>query len=133
MNNSISINVDLISTIQFRSRTPSTYLWREETPEVRGFFNRVKTKTIPAGWYDSSYSEGSYWSKVTLSTNELLSKYISLDYDPDKGEIYNKPVVIVNLGHKQSITERFKTNEEATTWIENLKSLTKITFDVIYY
>ena len=43
-NNSISFNVDLISTIQFRSRTPSNYLWREETPEVRGFFNKVKTR-----------------------------------------------------------------------------------------
>jgi hypothetical protein len=120
----VHFKLDSITRITLVKRKPSEYYWAEARPEKRGFFGLIQLqKALPAGW---TYSNNDRYSLA----DDILC-YHWYGFDEAKNEIYNKPYVEIRLLEKGEIHHRFKSDEEAMAWIDEIVAQAKSKFVVI--
>lgn len=131
-------NVDNIDYINFIPRSKSEYEWYPALPRKTFLYFFTDYKAVEAGWSDSA--RGSRVSEIWLKRHGYI--YVSptkgniVDYDggdlkvTPNGSWDNKSYVYVRT--KETDHSRYFDNDEnALTWIDDLKSMTKSKFSII--
>ncbi len=108
-------DVNEIKSITLTFEKEADYKWRGEIPAkpkyLLGFIPWGKTKVKPACWVDSVG-----WTR----TDEKFKSYEWYRIQEFPKMVFEKPTVYLNLGYKNSYTQRFETNEEAQEWVDEL-------------
>ena len=108
--NQLRINPQTVTHIKIDDLEATGFIWRDETPVKKVFFNLI---TVDYGW------EGSYWYQGNPgSYTDKIDTLKSYMRDIG-GEIYFLPSVSVFCGEKKMKTKHFETVEEAKEYATN--------------
>lgn len=122
-------DVDQIVGVKFFPERPERFIWVEATPEERILFGLIKWRSaVPAGFLNEGYFD------QRIYTEDELKGYGYNVYSWDKrihDRVCNKPYVTVYLSHGLEVSKRFRTDEEAELWIDELKAASGKTFEII--
>ena len=120
----VHFKLDSITRITLVKRKPSEYYWADARPEKRGLFGLIRLQeALPAGW--------TYSNDERYSLADDILRYKWYGFDEAKNEIYNKPYVEIRLLEQGEICHRFKSDEEAITWIDDIVAQAGSKFIVI--
>ena len=112
-------------------RESDSYEWVNAVPEKRIFFGMIEIKpATPAGFLDLSSWRGSIY------TAEEMIGYGYKVYSTEErinSRICHKPRVRVYLSHELTVDKVFETNQEAQTWIDELKLTSGKTFETVIH
>lgn len=127
----ILFDLDKVTTIDFTKESLTSYIWQEEIPSrqlhIFGFIPFGKTSKIPAGWVPEDNYE---WDVKT--ENDLRGCFwYRLDMKDKK--VYDRANVEVHLGFKETISQSFDSDEEASEWVHELNELSGKNFVSVKY
>jgi hypothetical protein len=126
-------NLKDITSITFYPVKKLDYKWYEYSPKVTKFFG-LKTihREQAPGWCNrggrESYSDYyGYWMGGRESTEHLeeYGKFFLGDMDKKEGDWFEQASVYINKRGQDSLQRKFKSNEEAMQWVEELKDNVK--------
>jgi hypothetical protein len=124
-------DVNEIIGIKLFPEHDSRFEWVEAAPEKRAFFGLIKTRSAtPAGFLDKGSFDG------TIYSEESLIGYGYKVYTTDErinNRVTEKPYVRVYLSHGLETHKKFETDEQALSWIEELKSTSGKTFEIVTF
>lgn len=129
----IHFNVDNIDYIQFIPRRVSDYKWYPALPRVTFLHFFTKYPSVGAGWSDSP--RGKRVSESYLKKYDYIYNSDNIDDGNDlkvtpNGSWYKKSYVYVRT-RKDGYSKHFDSDENALTWIDDVKSMAKSKFSVI--
>jgi hypothetical protein len=126
----ILFDLDKVTTIDFTKESLTGYVWQEEIPSRQlhiWFIPFSKSEKIPAGWVLGGNCE---WDVKT--ENDLRGCFwYRLDMKDKK--VYNRANVKVHLGFKETISQSFDSDEEASEWVHELNELSGKNFVSVEY
>jgi hypothetical protein len=124
-------DIDQIIGIELIYEKPAgEFDWVDATPEKRKFFGLIKVRSArPAGFLDyGSFQE-------TIYTEEELKEYGYKVYPHSERivkRVCRKPYVKVHLPHDLCVTQTFESDDLAKGWVDELKSTSGKTFEVVF-
>jgi hypothetical protein len=131
----ILFDIDKVSTIEIIKEALTNYVWQEEIPSrqlyIFGFIPVGRSEGTPAGWAREGYYEGYYASHI--QTEEDLRGCFWYRLDMKDKKVYNRANVKVHLGFKETISQSFDSDEEASEWVHELNELSGKNFVSVEY
>ncbi len=134
MKSRVEFNIKGIQYISFKPVKKLNWKFFKHIPEQRTFFGMFKTqKALFNGWsvsgqpYYNGYTGWEDWR----TTNSLKNQYFQ-EIEGNNEPWFDYSVVViqkVNTSH----TKRFKTNDEANQFIDEVKQLSGETFKIMYH
>lgn len=126
----ILFDVDKVTTIDFTKESLTSYVWQEEIPPRQlyiWFIPFGKTSKIPAGWVLEGNCE---WD---IKTERDLRGCFWYRLDMKDKKVYDRANVKVHLGYKETLTQSFDSDEEASDWVHEINELSGKNFISILY
>ena len=126
----ILFDLDKVTKIDFTKESLTSYVWQEEIPSMQlhiWFIPFGKSEKIPAGWV----LEGNYeWD---VKTEDDLRGCFWYRLDMKDKKVYNRANVKVHLDFKETISQSFDSDEEASEWVHELNELSGKNFVSVEY
>lgn len=126
--------LDKVDSITLTMEKESGYTWYDEVPARPRKFLGIRIGTIPAipaGWNEYDETLEGDWAKSRRKQKSYFEQYSWYRVDEKTKKITHKPHVEICFGYKQSLGNRFATNEEAQAWIDELISSSDKKFQII--
>lgn len=124
--------LDQVHSITLTMERESEYQWKEEIPsrpkKFLGFTIGTKP-AIPAGW--SEYEEEYVNDLRYRVQSSYFEKYNWYRVDEKAMKVFIKPYVEIRFGYKESISNRYETNDEAQAFVDGLISSSEKKLQVI--
>ena len=122
---------EIIGIKLIEEREADNYVWVDGVPEKRILFGMIKARSAtPSGFLDLSSWRG------TIYTEEELVGYGYKVYSTEErinSRVCHKPSVRIYLSHELTVDQRFETNGEAYSWVEELKLASGKTFKTVVH
>ena len=130
----LSFDVNQISTIKIYDREKEKCKWLPRKQKTT-FFGLIKLDK----WHEEGfYSGGEYISNYMGYEMEVRpnSRQYLIDYGyqiDEDNTVWSKPLVIVQLGPKESVSRRFETIHDAQEWASELRQRNGGNFEIVNY
>jgi hypothetical protein len=122
-------DVNEIIGIKLFPERAARFKWVEATPEKRTFFGLIKTKSEePAGFLDTGA-----FDSVIYTKEDLIGYGYKIYDDRVNNIVCEKPYATVYLSHDLTTTKKFETDQEALEWIEEIKTKSGKTFEIVTF
>lgn len=123
-------DVDRIVSIVFVPERPTNYVWIEGGKiTVKKFFGLItKEEIIESGWYEN-FEKYRYDFKSTESLEEQGYNVYKFS-ERVNNRVCKKPYVKVYLTHENTVTKTFDNNNDAMSWVDQVKKTSGKTFEI---
>jgi len=123
-------DVDIIVSIAFVPERPTSHVWIEGGKiTIKKFFGLItKEEIIESGWYENFEKY-----RNDFDTTEYLEKNGYNVYkfsERVNNRVCHKPYVKVYLTHENTVTKVFDNNNDAMSWIDQVKAASGKTFEI---
>lgn len=123
-------DVDRIVSIAFYPERPTNHVWVEGgktlIPKFFGLYD--KEKIVEQGWYEDYERYPNDFDTTESLEEEGYNVYKFSERV--KNRVCHKPYVKVYLTHENTVTKKFDNNNDAMSWIDQVKAASGKTFEI---